>query len=755
MKTLSAFNTTATDSPFCAPVWLVEIDFGGSLTLYLCSAEFGEPGSICVFDSQIYEPLLLDVGTITGNKLEPALYKVSPGSFRLDIDNSQPVGGAASFSALFGTYDPHFATVDVALIFNGATASGDKIDLFSGKIDDFPAISQRSVAIGCSSSETELSSLFPAAFVNTTDYADADPDDIGKMLPYVYGQAKKVPFRAVDAGSVTELTGDLSDSATTINAGDTSGFDSSGTLQIENEKITYTGKTATTFTGCTRGYDSTTAANHGHGAMIGQVQAAYVYAMGHAVKSIDAVYVDKVLQPTSAYTAYTGQSASEYGGYSGQAVVVFNTLPIIRKQLNVTIEEDFDATDDIAVTEPGSKTELIPSGGQANCYDGNADTYYTVTNGTWQSVATFPSVDYGEISRAFVRLIADFGGASGELDIRVDGSTIGSITTANGGTKAEYRFEWSGAGASDWSEAITAQCDTVGETGKIYEIWWEYEYTADTTKTGDVSLTGGITGGNSVADTVIGGEVAVDVDGFQDDGSGTITGTPDALIEQPDHILEHLLTVVLGLASAAIDSTSYSAAGTHYDTNSVTLAVVMLEQPKIRELINDIAHQARSIEFWSAGAHYLIEASDLDTADKTISAAMIDRQSVKMSYTPRQDIRNDFTARYSREWAGYSDQATADRASVASDNTTSQTDYGTRVAQQREYPFILTSGGAESVLDWECKDNANPRRVIDLTGGFGSGRYRPRATLSNLISRRATILTTLLTRWSPTAKPGW
>jgi hypothetical protein len=31
------------------------------------------------------------------------------------------------------------------------------------------------------------------------------------------------------------------------------GFDTAGALQLENERITYTGKTSTTFTGCTRG----------------------------------------------------------------------------------------------------------------------------------------------------------------------------------------------------------------------------------------------------------------------------------------------------------------------------------------------------------------------------------------------------------------------------------------------------------------------------------------------------------------------
>ena len=41
--------------------------------------------------------------------------------------------------------------------------------------------------------------------VNETDYPGADPDEMGKMLPLVWGKCDKVPFRAVDAGGLTLL----------------------------------------------------------------------------------------------------------------------------------------------------------------------------------------------------------------------------------------------------------------------------------------------------------------------------------------------------------------------------------------------------------------------------------------------------------------------------------------------------------------------------------------------------------------------
>ena len=48
----------------------------------------------------------------------------------------------------------------------------------------------------------------------------------------------------------------------TITVKDTTGFSSSGTIQIDSEQFTYTGKTSTTFTGVTRAANSTTAAAH-------------------------------------------------------------------------------------------------------------------------------------------------------------------------------------------------------------------------------------------------------------------------------------------------------------------------------------------------------------------------------------------------------------------------------------------------------------------------------------------------------------
>jgi hypothetical protein len=69
--------------------------------------------------------------------------------------------------------------------------------------------------------------------------------------------------------ATTTLNGALNDSATTITVVSTTGFAASGAIGIGGEYITYSGKTPTTFTGCTRGVGST-AISHADGAVVNQ-----------------------------------------------------------------------------------------------------------------------------------------------------------------------------------------------------------------------------------------------------------------------------------------------------------------------------------------------------------------------------------------------------------------------------------------------------------------------------------------------------
>lgn len=85
-------------------------------------------------------------------------------------------------------------------------------------------------------------------------------------------------FTAVN-GISTTLNGAHDSVVTTLVVVDTSSFPAAGYVVIDQEIIQYTGKTGTSFTGCTRGADGSTAAAHATASIV----AAYTVADHHNI----------------------------------------------------------------------------------------------------------------------------------------------------------------------------------------------------------------------------------------------------------------------------------------------------------------------------------------------------------------------------------------------------------------------------------------------------------------------------------------
>lgn len=83
-----------------------------------------------------------------------------------------------------------------------------------------------------------------------------------------------LPQGAFFQDGVTTLTSNINNAVTTIPVVSTTNFPNAGAVLIGSEIITYTGKTATSFTGCTRGQYGSSAAAHLSGAYVGEVQPA-------------------------------------------------------------------------------------------------------------------------------------------------------------------------------------------------------------------------------------------------------------------------------------------------------------------------------------------------------------------------------------------------------------------------------------------------------------------------------------------------
>ena len=830
MKTLSAFNTTATDNPNTEPIYLVTIEFSG-LTLYLCDRVFGTNDD-CVWQSNIYQPLVVSYDTIELGKLNPVTYELEPSNVSFVLDNSTPIGGATNFTALFSTYDAQYTTVTISMIFSGAGVAGDEIDLFKGQIEDILNMQQDQLSVTCSGSELDLANKFAHEIIDTTTYANADPDDVGKMLPQVWGTAKKVPFLGIDVGALTTLSQDVTSTGGTINLTDSSSFPASGTILIDSEQITYNGNAGNALTVTARAANDTQAIKHVNGAKVGEIQTEYVYAIGQGVKSIDAVYIDNVLQDASEYTAYRGMDGDDHATYANRAIISFPTWPDIKR---ASVEGVFSISREAPDMPMGRIRSLDKSGGILDYDTRNLITHHFEPTGThtdiyvdyefeFRHIISPPDEDHdfkidgiliaswldGEFTQFVssplrVRKVSWPGSAGKTASFRASGGsgtgfTVLSATvyatsdtddTGNRGKPGSLGAtnlpvgEFSSRAIGDTGSSVTFPGTPGGVSNETITVSWDakmwgryifegtpYHLSIDGINVAWVSRSGTVTNlmpntfsyphlgwaafltktpsvldewgrglefvvrtatqsyhstvytedvqltGNSMGDAVIGSRIACDVKGYQDNGAGDYTGTPDASINRPDWILKHILVAKCGLGFGDLDDAgSYSDAGTYYNANSITLAPVILEPPSVRALCQRIAYQARSLQFWEAGVHKLIHMPDTETTDRYLDANRIDLNQIWVQYTPRVDIKNTLTSRYARDWSGYSDNIEADQLLVTATAAASVATYGTLYGEAN-LNYVTGATQAQLILNWIGGEWDTPRLMVELSGGY-------------------------------------
>jgi hypothetical protein len=78
----------------------------------------------------------------------------------------------------------------------------------------------------------------------------------------------KVYVATIKKGTLIDKVGGINATETTIPVTDTTGYRNNGVFKVGNEEIAYTGKTGTSFTGCTRGANGTIATAHSNGGKV-------------------------------------------------------------------------------------------------------------------------------------------------------------------------------------------------------------------------------------------------------------------------------------------------------------------------------------------------------------------------------------------------------------------------------------------------------------------------------------------------------
>lgn len=138
-------------------------------------------------------------------------------------------------------------------------------------------------------------------------------------------------YIAVNNRSSVLTDNPLTAGATTVNVSSTTGFPTSGIITTDLEAIFYTGKTATSFTGCTRGFDGTTAVSHLIGATVAHdIPAAHHNVLKDEIKAVEQNISDRFGLGSTNVTIANGNLFV----YSGKYVVVGSGSPFAALTVN-------------------------------------------------------------------------------------------------------------------------------------------------------------------------------------------------------------------------------------------------------------------------------------------------------------------------------------------------------------------------------------------------------------------------------------
>lgn len=216
----------------------------------------GSPGAPNLYSAagQEWMALVEDWGALNRNIDETMLTANSSADLRLTILN-KPVDFSnaqlQSFSELFASYPPE-ANVTATLYqwFEGeGLNAGDLTALFCARVSPVE-YDEEKVTLDLVALSDSLGDGVIGRTISLTEYPNAPSSSVGKPIPIVIGSVDGAPGIRVRDVAETEITVSVIPGATIIPVKSTDLFPSSGQIIIDNDVITYTGKTSTIFYGC-------------------------------------------------------------------------------------------------------------------------------------------------------------------------------------------------------------------------------------------------------------------------------------------------------------------------------------------------------------------------------------------------------------------------------------------------------------------------------------------------------------------------
>lgn len=144
--------------------------------------------------------------------------------------------------------------------------------------------------------------------------------------------------------------------------------------------------------------------------------------------------------------------------------------------------------------------------------------------------------------------------------------------------------------------------------------------------------------------------VTCDVEGYIDDVSGTITGTPSALVEKPGDIDRHLVSVVLGESLTLFDSASYALAKSFHSGLGYRHTLVISEKTELSQILQESARQSRCWVFTDGGKIFRVFLNFPSDAQMNIPFRAL-RTDPEWMTTRRESLITKVAAKFDFRWA--------------------------------------------------------------------------------------------------------
>jgi hypothetical protein len=598
------------------------------------------------------------------------------------------------------------------------------VTVFQGVLDEPRDVDLMGFTCKVSSMEFAADRRWKQETINKNDFPSAH-EDVGKTVPIVSGAGVLLPALRTDWGARTTLQADINASATSCELSDGSRFPASGYFWIKDELISFT-RTGNACT-ITRGMFGTEAVAHTAGAEVMEHKGSYTSLLaGHALHTVGDIFAEmdnRLLRVSSGVKAIVKNGR--------QLLKAVDRIKIASGELEV--DDGITVDDDLTLTNPNHShtytqsveqfsTNLPVAQAPANCstscgsmctdtedinfpsLSGKLSANYTISF-EWSHPCTVINenqlVKIGGITvyeREDEVVIIDVPSPlqfsqetpGDSIEVYVRNETPPGEPNVNVGIKCEI-FSARRTCTVNSSSGNEAQASE-----KTNKAW----------KEGTVTVKGGSALSTRNVDrfhAVVKGEP--DTDGNY--------GGAGSLIERPDWVIKRFIVRHMGFELTDIDTASFSAAGTWYNSNEYLFAYSLDRAVVPSEILKRLAFECRSTIKYRAGKWYLDIIPDAaPPAVKTISREELADPGAMFKFNRTPVIANDLTARYKRNYSRLGTDSEWDGTVRASDSA-SRLKYG-EYPRELEFGFIRGTAMAQDVLDHILLQRKESRLVVSF-----------------------------------------